>query len=618
MAPASFFALLRTRLNLLGLLLVIPAFGLVLYGNLEQRRIEKARVREGVAAISQLAAANEENFIKHSRQLLATLAQFPFLVLATNRPFCETHFSNLRLLAPDYLAFGLIETDGTLFCSATVTNGSVNLADRSFFQRVIQTKLFSIGDFQVDQVTGQPALNFGYPVLDERGTLKRVLFASLKLSLLSEAAGHVGLPSGAALTVVDRRGNVLARYPEAEKWVGKSLSGVPFVQRILSQPKGTFELAGLDGVPRLHSMTAISDGQSPALFVSVGIPLNVSFTQANQALVRNTIVLGLVAVLLLLGARFYGQRFLLRPIHALVAAANRLAEGDLSARTGGIQGGAELVQLGSAFDEMAERLQQRQTQIKQADEQIRRLNEDLERRVKERTAQLEAANAELEAFTYSVSHDLRAPLRHIDGFANMLEKHAADALDEKARRYLNTISESAKRMGTLIDDLLVFSRVGRMEMRKKTVDLEKLIQETIHGLEQDVRRRNIVWKNSRLPKVEGDPAMLRQVLVNLLSNAVKYTRPRDAAEIDTGCSSETTEEAVVFVRDNGVGFDMRYANKLFGVFQRLHRADEFEGTGIGLANVRRIVVRHGGRVWAESKPGEGATFYFSLPKAAQK
>ena len=151
MAPVSFFAILRTRLNLLVLLLVIPAFGLVLYGNLEQRRIEKARVREGVAAISQLAAANQENFIKNSRQLLATLAQFPFLVLATNRPFCETHFSNLRLLAPDYLDFGLIETDGTLFCSATVTNRSVNLADRSFFQRVIQTKLFSIGDFQVDQ-----------------------------------------------------------------------------------------------------------------------------------------------------------------------------------------------------------------------------------------------------------------------------------------------------------------------------------------------------------------------------------------------------------------------------------------------------------------------------------
>src|SRR6266513_3565921 len=163
MPVTSFFAPLRARLILLVLLLVNPAFGLVLYGNLQQRRIEKAGVREGAVAIAQLAAAHQENFIKNTRQLLATLTQFPFLVLATNRPFCETHFSNLRLVAPDYLDFGLIETDGTLFCSARATNPSMDLADRSFFQRVIQTKLFSIGDFQVDQVTGQPALNFGYP-----------------------------------------------------------------------------------------------------------------------------------------------------------------------------------------------------------------------------------------------------------------------------------------------------------------------------------------------------------------------------------------------------------------------------------------------------------------------
>jgi len=191
MTITSQFAHFRTRLIILVLLLVIPTFGLVLYGNLEQRQIEKSRVREGATASSQLAAANQENFIKNPRQLLATLTQFPFLVLATNRPFCETHFSNLRQLAPDYLNFGLIEADETLFCSATATNDPLNLGGRSYFQRVIQTKRFSIGDFQFGRLTGQPSLNLGYPVLNEQGKLKRVLFAFLKLSVLSEAVAHI-------------------------------------------------------------------------------------------------------------------------------------------------------------------------------------------------------------------------------------------------------------------------------------------------------------------------------------------------------------------------------------------------------------------------------------------
>ncbi len=618
MPATPIFALLRTRLILLVLLVVIPAFGLALYGNLEQRRIEKDRVREGATALSQLAAANQENFIKHTRQLLATLTQFPFLVLATDRPFCQNHLANLRRLAPDYINFGLIEADGTVFCSAASSNESVNLGDRSYFRRVIETKQFAIGDFQVGRLTGQPALNFGYPVFDEQGKFRRVLFASLKLLPLSEAVESVRLPSGGVITVIDRNGMVVARHPESEKWVGKSLSGVPVVRRILAQKETVFEMAGVDDVPRLYAVTRIKDGESAALFVAVGIPLNVSFARANEALVRNCIILGLVAALILLAARIYAQRSFLRPINAVVTAANQLAEGDLDARTGGVQGAAELVQLGRAFDVMAERLQKRQTEIEQAREEFSRLNEDLERRVKRRTSQLEAANDELEAFSYSVSHDLRAPLRHIDGFTSMLEKHAADRLDETGKRFLKTISESARRMGMLIDDLLVFSRMGRAEMRKTTVDLEQLVREMIQNLEQDTRGRNIVWKNSQLPEVEGDSAMLRQVLVNLLGNAVKYSRPRDLAQIEIGCASETPDEAVIFVRDNGVGFDMRYAQKLFGVFQRLHRADEFEGTGIGLANVRRIILRHGGRTWAEAKPGEGATFYFSLPKGRKK
>ena len=226
---------------------------------------------------------------------------------------------------------------------------------------------------------------------------------------------------------------------------------------------------------------------------------------------------------------------------------------------------------------------------------------------------LQAANKELEAFSYSVSHDLRAPLRHIDGYAALLSKTAGEALNDKARRYLETISASAKQMGQLIDDLLVFSRMGRQEMLHSTVNLNQLAKTVIHDLRLDLQDKTISWTISSLPDVPGDPAMLRQVFMNLLTNAVKFTATRPTPRIEIGAIRNTPGEVTVFVRDNGVGFDMQYVNKLFGVFQRLHRNDEFEGTGIGLANVRRIIHRHGGRPWAEGALDQGATFYFTLP-----
>lgn len=226
---------------------------------------------------------------------------------------------------------------------------------------------------------------------------------------------------------------------------------------------------------------------------------------------------------------------------------------------------------------------------------------------------LQASNKELEAFSYSVSHDLRAPLRHIDGYASLLSKTAGDSLNDKARRYLQTISDSAKQMGHLIDDLLVFSRMGRQEMLRTTVNLDQLVKTVLHDLRLDLQGRTISWTIGPLPEVSGDPAMLRQVFMNLLSNALKFTKHRAEAKIEIGATQRTAGETEIFVRDNGAGFDMQYVNKLFGVFQRLHRNDEFEGTGIGLANVRRIIHRHDGRTWAEGALGRGATFYFTLP-----
>jgi PAS domain S-box-containing protein len=251
------------------------------------------------------------------------------------------------------------------------------------------------------------------------------------------------------------------------------------------------------------------------------------------------------------------------------------------------------------------------TEHKRREQEIRSLNEELGKR----TAELESTNKELEAFAYSVSHDLRAPLRHMAGFTELLQKNTATILNERSQRYVMMILESAQRMGNLIDDLLAFSRISRAETHKTMVSLEQLVEEALTEVRQDTEGRTIVWKVSGLPVCYGDRSMLRLVLVNLISNAVKFTRTRAQAEIEIGCLNQEQDQLVVFIRDNGVGFDMKYVNKLFGVFQRLHRPEAFEGTGIGLATVQRIVHRHGGRVWAEGLVDKGATFYFSLSKS---
>jgi K+-sensing histidine kinase KdpD len=258
-------------------------------------------------------------------------------------------------------------------------------------------------------------------------------------------------------------------------------------------------------------------------------------------------------------------------------------------------------------------LRQSRDVLKAEAEQRRALNVELAKRSDE----LQATNKELEAFAYSVSHDLRAPVRHIAGFTELLQKHSDAVLDDKSRHQISMILDSAKRMGSLVDDLLAFSRIGRAEAQKTTVHLEPLIKGVVGEIGPDTKSRKIVWHIGNLPICYGDPAMLRLVFGNLVSNAVKFTQTCLQAEIEISSLNHTSDEVVVFVKDNGVGFDMKYKDKLFGVFQRLHSQDSFEGTGIGLATVQRIVQGHGGRVWAQASVNNGATFYVALPKAGR-
>jgi signal transduction histidine kinase len=262
--------------------------------------------------------------------------------------------------------------------------------------------------------------------------------------------------------------------------------------------------------------------------------------------------------------------------------------------------------LRTARDHLQVELEQR----KRREDEIRKLNNELSKRARD----LETSNNELESFAYSVSHDLRAPLRHVVGYSELLQRQASTSLDEKSRRFMQTILESSKRMGNLIDDLLAFSRIGRAETKNALVSLDQLVKEVVAEIGQDTGGRDIVWKIHPLPMCYGDRSMLRLVISNLLSNAVKFTRMRALAEIEIGCV-DGENEVEVFVRDNGAGFEMQYVDKLFGVFQRLHLPEEFEGTGIGLATVRRIIHRHGGEVRAEGGVDQGATLYFSLPKS---
>jgi signal transduction histidine kinase len=330
--------------------------------------------------------------------------------------------------------------------------------------------------------------------------------------------------------------------------------------------------------------------------------------EMNDRLVRYAGIVAVVLSLSLMAAFLLAtmlQRAATQPILQLAETARIVSrKKEYSVRAPTTDNHDEVGLLIESFNEMLAQIQERDAALQTSQEQ-------LEQRVAQRTGELDATNKELEAFTYSVAHDLRAPLRHIQGFSNVLMESLGPQLEPDAKKHLDHIVEGTQQMGRLIDDLLSLARLGRQEPRLQVTGLNSLVQEVLRDLKSETEGRDIHWQVGDLPFVDCDPGLMKQVFYNLLSNAAKYSRPRNPAVIDIGQMS-VEGQLVTFVRDNGVGFNMKYVHKLFGVFQRLHRREDFEGTGVGLATVQRIIHKHGGRIWAEAEIDKGATFFFSL------
>lgn len=594
---------LRGRLLLLVLLPAIPGLFLAIYSGLEQRGAHRETITRDAVRVVQLAAGHQRATIDTVLEHLTSLSRLP-KAFSTNLAMFDSFFKQMRETYVIFSDMGLLETNGNLVSCSYPSQRPSNVADRAFFQRVLSNKDFSIGSYHAIGPKG-PNLTFAYPILGPKQGFGRVLYASLDLAILNRQAARTEIPKDGIVHVLDQRGIILARWPGPEKWVGKPFPDLKALAAMQSRRQGTIETRSAGDVKRLSAFTPLGSGSVTNLLVTVGIPLSAAYAEVNRRLAMNMTLLGIVALLALVTAWIYADKYVLRPVRALTATTRQVTDGDLGARTGLPQGPGELNELARVFDHMTERLQQQRLQNEN-------LQAELEDRVKERTAELELSNKELEAFSYSVSHDLRAPLRHIHGYIDKLQEDAAASLNAENRELLKLVATSTKRMGTLIDDLLEFSRMGRVELSKTSVNMDELLAEVLQEIQRDTEGRTITWTIDPLPVVFGDRALLKQVWANLLFNAVKYTRHRANAEISV--TARTFPHEFEFcVRDNGAGFDMRHADKLFRVFERLHNPDEFEGTGIGLANVRRIIIRHRGRTWAEGKLDAGAAFYFTLP-----
>jgi len=609
----DFWRSLRARLVLLVLLASAPLLAITLYTANEIRNGEVERARVELQGLSRLAEGRLQQAVQASEHLLHAFSQMPAIARG-DAAECARVFGHFLGKAQRYTNFVVTDAEGSALCDGVNPSRLLNLGGRAHFKQARATKRFVVGHPAIGLSSGRAAMTLAYPLLDAGGNFRGAILSGLDLQWFGELFANATLYPHLTFSVWAADGTIMYRHPEPEKWVSKRFPETEITQAVLSRQAETVvvEAAGLTGAQNLYAITGLERWAGNRVAFSVGIPKAELFARSDRAFFHTLTYFGIVLVLTLAAALVVAEYSIRRRVAALADASERLAAGDLSARSGLPPGADELGALANSFDAMAQAMQRQIEDIRRGEEKIRALNADLEQRVAARTTELQSANRELEAFSHSVSHDLRAPLRAISGFAGMLRRDHAAELAPDAAKLLERIEENVKHMGALIDDLLEFARLGRKAFSPQRVNLVHVVRECLENLKHEQQGRKVEFAIGELPPCHGDLILLERVLANLLGNALKYTRKREVARIEVR-AEKRNGDYVFYVRDNGAGFDMRYSDKLFQVFQRLHGQTEFEGTGVGLAIVRRAIEKHGGKVWAESAPDQGATFYFSLP-----
>lgn len=612
-----FFSRLRVRLLLLVLMAVLPALGLAVYSGFDQRTTARREAQENAQRIARHAAAEQRQIIEGSRQLLVTLAQLKE-IRPERAAEAQALFSSLKGVHPFYANLGAIDARGIPFASAMPVPDGVDLSDRSYFKMARATGKFSVGEFQKGRITDKSSLNMAYPLKREgTGEFLGVVYVALDLGWLTQFASRSDLPEGSTLTVIDRKGTILVRYqaPDFGKnWIGQSVTNHPIVMKQIQQGgevQGTY--IGLDGLKRLYASTPLTrTGGVPDAHVFVGIPVQTAYAAAHRSMFLSFVFLGIVSTLALAAAWSGGDLFVLRQINGIVTAARQMREGNLSARSKVDYSPGELGQLARSFDEMATTIEKQMQDMRLTQAELKALNEELEARVLERTLDLKRSNEDLEQFAYVASHDLQEPLRMVSSYIQLLRQRHGDKLDPNAQEYLTFALDGATRMQQLIVDLLAYSRIGRQGKQFADVDLNQVLDRALANLKVVIEESGAEILRAPLPKIHGDLTLLTQVFQNLLGNALKFRgEARPAIEITVSPQGREWQFAI---SDNGIGIAPQDFERVFVVFQRLHNRNTYPGTGIGLSVVKKIIERHGGRIWVESALGKGTTFHFTLPK----